>query len=766
MIVNELLNQASYSLIDTSHNQYPLEELLVYANENMSIAHQTLIEMSSDLVRTGSTIVTTSSGIERYTLPTDLWDIHTVQIATKEFMGLCEEADRKDYVVNGESSWGEPLEYYIENNDIGMLPFPDEIYSVSIKYYTIGMGSSAAVPPVLSAIANANSGMFLYTTTGDHLDFEQFFDNHFTDMLSNSSPQIVQRQVGKLINGVGNHSFILNEGITHAIFKVSHNDGDNINFTIEKNGENYTPEKIISSSFVKMTKVKFPIIGDNVIKSGGEWIVKVTGDSNEEYYVTCIADDHYLDYTGKTDKASYISGEYIDFIADFSYAGIPFVNTEDSVKVIVFKPGDDLGHLLATYSLPEDEIDYTNEDLSPEEQKFLSLMSDENFYNKLLPNEQIIKLQHLGNGIYKGRFDVTDISGVYQALFKFKGTLTSKGEFNREKLLSIVVENGNFNSENIAQLNDIEAPSAPSNIAASNITHAGADLNWAASIDNVGIKDYSIYKNGNLIENSTNTSFQVNDLDFSTEYSFYVIANDYMNNSSAQSDELSITTLSESDQEDPSLPTNLTAADITQTNLNLSWEASNDNFGVTGYTIYQNNEAIASTENISYLVTSLTPGTNYSFSVTAYDEATNESDNSEELNITTLNVPQALTAPTKLIPVNITQTTMSLNWTASSGGEGYLEYEIYQNGSLIGTTSNIIYNIFNLEASTEYSFHVIAKDSESNISDASNTAIAITLDEVKDIDNGYTILTIRPQNKFGYYLGPGFKRKGKSWRHF
>jgi len=104
---------------------------------------------------------------------------------------------------------------------------------------------------------------------------------------------------------------------------------------------------------------------------------------------------------------------------------------------------------------------------------------------------------------------------------------------------------------------------------------------------------------------------------------------------------------------------------------------------------------------------------------------------------------------------------LGLNWNASEGGEGYLEYEIYMDGALIGTTSNIAYNVIGLEASTEYSFHVIAKDSESQMSDASNNAIATTLDEVKDVENAYTILTIRPKNKFGYYLGPGFKRKIK-----
>ncbi|MCK4664470.1 MAG: fibronectin type III domain-containing protein [Bacteroidales bacterium] len=631
----------------------------------------------------------------------------------------------------------------------------------SINYYTIGMGSSAAVPPVLSAIASANSGMFLYTTTGDHTDFETFFDNHFTDMLNGGSPQIIARKVGKLVNDTASHTFTLNGCISQAIFKISHHDGDNLNFTIEKNGIDYTPEKIIESSFLKMTKIKFPIINEDVTYAAGEWTVTVTGDSDEEYYVTCIADDHFLDYSCKADKDNYITGEYIDFTVNLSYAGNALTGANDTVKVIIFKPGDDLGHLLATYSLPDDAIDYTNSEFSPEEQKFLSLMNDPDFYNKLLPEEQIINLVHQGNGIYTGTFNSTNISGVYQALFRLKGEIPVKGQFEREKQISIVFENGEFVDGEANTINDNIPPSIPANLNSSNITHTSVDLNWNASNDNIFVTYYKIYRDGELLDSTTTTSFSVIDLENSTDYSFYIIAKDIGHNYSGPSDEITITTLDAPDTEAPTSPSNLIATNITQTNLYLNWNASSDNINVTGYTIYQNNDSIACTEDTSYSVINLTPGTNYSYFITAQDEEKNKSEQSNVLSISTLDVPQVLTAPTKLTALDITQTTLNLNWNASTGNVGYLEYEIYQDGSLIGTTSNVIYSVIDLKVSTSYSFHVIARDSEGNVSVASNIADAITLDEVEDIENGYTILTIRPINKFGYYLGPGFKRKIK-----
>ncbi|MDA3952348.1 MAG: fibronectin type III domain-containing protein [Bacteroidales bacterium] len=644
-------------------------------------------------------------------------------------------------------------------SDLSLLndvpPNPED----SIRYYTIGMGGFGLVPPILSQIASANSGKFLYTTTGSTASLQAFFDDHFTDMLKSSSPQIVERQVGKLVNGKGTHTFTLNRVISDAIFKVSHNDGDNLVFTIEKGGDDFTPPEMIESSFVKMAKIKFPIINDDVTYASGEWTVNVTGDSNEEYYVTCIADDHFLDYSCKTDKNMYITGEYIDFIADLSYAGEALIGVNDSVKVIILKPGDDLGHLLATYTVPDDAIDYADDDLSPEEQKFLSLMNDPSFYEKLLPNEQVIKLQHQGNGIYKGQFNSTDLSGIYQAIIKFSGDITPNDIVMREKRLSIVVENGGFVSINPEQINDNTPPSVPANLISSAVSDAKVELNWNVSTDNTFVKYYKIYQDGSLIDSTSNLFYLVKNLNFSTDYTFYVIAKDIANNHSDPSSELAITTLDEPDTEAPDSPSNLVANDITQTNLNLSWNASDDNFGVVGYTLYISGDSVSSTENTSFLITDLSPGTNYSFSVTARDEAANESQPSSALNILTLDIPQPITAPTKLNAFDIKRTKLKLNWNTSSGGVGYVEYEIFKDGVLIGTTSNIAYSVTSLNESTSYSFHVIARDSENNISEASNTAEAITLDKLVDIENAYRILKIRPKNKFGYYLGPGFKQK-------
>nr|WP_321233009.1 GEVED domain-containing protein [uncultured Psychroserpens sp.] len=89
---------------------------------------------------------------------------------------------------------------------------------------------------------------------------------------------------------------------------------------------------------------------------------------------------------------------------------------------------------------------------------------------------------------------------------------------------------------------DTQDPTAPTNLISSNITTNTVDLSWTASTDNVGVAGYDIYQDGVFIINVVGTTHLVTGLTASTNYSFYVIAKDAANNSSVQSNTISITT--------------------------------------------------------------------------------------------------------------------------------------------------------------------------------------------------------------------------------
>lgn len=85
----------------------------------------------------------------------------------------------------------------------------------------------------------------------------------------------------------------------------------------------------------------------------------------------------------------------------------------------------------------------------------------------------------------------------------------------------------------------------------------------------------------------------------------------------------------------PTAPAGLTASNTTATATRLSWSASTDNVGVTGYDIIRGSTVIGNTTTTSFNVTGLTPATTYSFTVKAKDAAGNISPASNVVIITT-----------------------------------------------------------------------------------------------------------------------------------
>ena len=178
----------------------------------------------------------------------------------------------------------------------------------------------------------------------------------------------------------------------------------------------------------------------------------------------------------------------------------------------------------------------------------------------------------------------------------------------------------------------------------------------------------------------------------------------------------------------PSTPLNLVASGTTQTTTNLSWTASTDNVGVTGYTIYQGATLIGTSTTTSYTVTALTPSTGYTFAVSAKDAAGNMSGQSASAFATTLAPVLDTTAPTAptMSASGTTQTSTNLSWSGATDNVGVTGYDVYRNGALLGSTASTTYAVSGLTASTTYSFTVKAKDAAGNVSANSNTVSVTT----------------------------------------
>ena len=89
---------------------------------------------------------------------------------------------------------------------------------------------------------------------------------------------------------------------------------------------------------------------------------------------------------------------------------------------------------------------------------------------------------------------------------------------------------------------DTEAPTAATNLIASNPTTNSIDLSWTAGTDNTAVTSYDIYVDGTNTVSTSNTSITVTGLAANTEFCFTVFAKDAAQNTAPSSNESCETT--------------------------------------------------------------------------------------------------------------------------------------------------------------------------------------------------------------------------------
>ena len=116
------------------------------------------------------------------------------------------------------------------------------------------------------------------------------------------------------------------------------------------------------------------------------------------------------------------------------------------------------------------------------------------------------------------------------------------------------------------------------------------------------------------------------------------VARDAAGNTS--STEITVSVNNVSDTQAPTIPTGLTAAPVSSSQIKLAWAASTDNVGVAGYHVYRGGTQIATTSTTTYVDTGLVGSTTYSYRVSAFDAAGNVSAQSGPVQVATLAASQ------------------------------------------------------------------------------------------------------------------------------
>jgi len=185
------------------------------------------------------------------------------------------------------------------------------------------------------------------------------------------------------------------------------------------------------------------------------------------------------------------------------------------------------------------------------------------------------------------------------------------------------------------------------------------------------------------------------------------------------------------------------ATAVSATQINLSWTASTDNVGVTGYKIERCSGASCSSfsqintaTGTTFSDAGLAASTSYSYRVRAADAAGNLSSFSLTATASTTAAPDTTppSAPTNLMATAASATQINLSWTASADNVGVTGYKIEHcqgagcsNFAQINTATGTTFSDAGLAASTSYSYRVRASDAANNLSMFSNTATASTL---------------------------------------
>ncbi|MBS9806912.1 M60 family metallopeptidase [Bacillus toyonensis] len=89
---------------------------------------------------------------------------------------------------------------------------------------------------------------------------------------------------------------------------------------------------------------------------------------------------------------------------------------------------------------------------------------------------------------------------------------------------------------------DTEAPTQPQGLYASNVASNSVELKWNPSTDNVGVKEYQVLRDGQLIQTVQGTTFTDQNLTANKEYKYAVKAVDAAGNTSIQSEILPVKT--------------------------------------------------------------------------------------------------------------------------------------------------------------------------------------------------------------------------------
>ncbi len=312
-------------------------------------------------------------------------------------------------------------------------------------------------------------------------------------------------------------------------------------------------------------------------------------------------------------------------------------------------------------------------------------------------------------------------------------------------------------------ISDTQAPTVPANLSGFGTSVSSLKLSWSAASDNIGVTQYKVYRNGSLLSALGKvSSYADSGLTPSTSYSYTVSACDAAGNCSAQSQAVSVSTLSPFNSSTPLIIDGVISVSSSGYLANISIGAiTNRSYSMTsgslrielwafatpftgtelGYktasirtsAITGGLDQLTPRQSLTGLTLSLpytpppTVNSNIVVFVTEYSASCSQVDKFCYAYYVNLHESELPTVPTSLTASTVNSSQIDLAWTAATDNVGVATYKLYRNGVQIAVLGNVTsYSDLGLTALASYSYTVSACDAVGNCSAQSAATSATT----------------------------------------
>src|SRR3989338_9106942 len=221
---------------------------------------------------------------------------------------------------------------------------------------------------------------------------------------------------------------------------------------------------------------------------------------------------------------------------------------------------------------------------------------------------------------------------------------------------------------------------AISNVRVAKVSSNSATIEWSTDNMSNGRVRYGkttalgfTERHDNFIENHTVAVF--NGIESDANYFFAVESTDLAGNNAIDNNSNSFYAFRTADITPPPQVAGLALVSAASNSIAISWTSLNIN-DLSRYIIYRNRIPVANSTSSSFNDTGLSPGTEFSYKVSAADSSGNEGPQSDTLIASTLGVDSAAPVISSIDILAVTDTTARVTWLTSENSTSIVLYGI------------------------------------------------------------------------------------------